>query len=234
MSALSTEKVTHLALGDPAVDRVFHGFKIGDFAVLHGNAAFFISSVLSVRCQLSAENSGLNSSVVFADGGNSFDPYLVAEIARGYGLDPRSALKRIYISRVFTAYQFSSLILEKLGPFLKRKKAKLLVVSNVSSLFLDRDIPKSEAKDLFMKICTRLSEIAADQQAIVIVSYFPKRKSVQGLFFEAFLLGKSNVLTNFKRAGRILTFALEDHMHLKFFTMNFSKDYTPLMALMEA
>lgn len=233
LSVLSTQKISRLSLGVSALDEVFPGFEAGDFAVLYGDAASFISFFLCVRAQLSPEKGGLGSPVVFVDGGNSFSPYLVAELARSNGLDPRTVLENIYVSRAFTAYQLSSLILEKLESFQKTKKAKFLVVSDISLLFFDRDIPKTEAKDLFMKICAKLSEIASNKQTTIIATYFPDRRSRRGVFFEAILFGRSNILIKLKRKGKILTFILEDHPHIKPFTMDFPTDYTTLTDFME-
>ncbi len=233
MSVLSAEKVRRLSLGVLVLNEVFPGFELGDFAVLHGQAASFISFVLSVRCQLPPNKGGLGSSVVFVDGGNSFNPYLVSEIAQSHGLDSRLVLEKIYISRAFTAYQLSSLILEKLEPFLRRKRSKLLVVSDVTSLFFDRDIPKTEAKDLFMKICAKLSEIAA-RKSIVVTSYFPERRSKRGVFFETVLFGRSNILVRFRKRGKILSFVLEDHPRINRFSMDLpTADYAPLTDFME-
>jgi len=234
LSVLAAEKVRRLSLGVPVLDDVFPGFELGDFAVLYGHAVSFIVFDLCVRCQLPPNKGGLGSSVVFVDGGNSFDPYLVSEIARGYGLDSRSVLEKIYVSRAFTAYQLSSLILEKLEPFLKRRRSKLLVVSDVTSLFFDRDVPKTEAEDLFMKICSKLSDIAAKKKSIVVASYFPERRYKRGVFFEAVLYGRSNVLVRFKKRGKILSFILEDHPLVKPFSMDLpTTDYAPLTDFME-
>jgi hypothetical protein len=234
LSVLSSEKVRRLSLGVPVLDKIFPGFELGDFAVLHGGTASFMSFVLSIRCQLPPNKGGLGSSVVFVDGGNSFNPYSVSEIAQSHGLDSRLVLEKIYISRAFTAYQLSSLILEKLEPFLRRKRSKLLVVSDVASLFFDRDIPKTEAKDLFVKVCAKLSEIAAKKKSIVVSSYFPERKSKRGVFFEALLFGRSNILVNFRKRGKILSFVLEDHPRINRFSMDLPMtDYAPLTNFME-
>lgn len=233
MSVLSAQRISRLSLGVSVLDEVFPGFEAGDFAVLYGDSASFISFLLCVRAQLSPEKGGLGSPIVFVDGGNSFSPYLVAELSRNYGLDSRTTLENIYISRAFTAYQLSSLILEKLEPYLKSKKAKLLVVSDISTLFFDKDVPKTEAKDLFMKICAKLSEIAANKQTAIIATYFPDRISKRSVFFEAVLFGRSNILIKFKRKGKILTFILEDHPRIKPFTLNFPTDYTTLTDFME-
>jgi len=233
LSVLSAERVRRLSLGVSVLDDVFPGFEAGDFVVLYGDKVSFMSFVLCVRCELSFDKGGLGSSVVFVDGGNSFSPYLVADVARSYGLDSRKALERIYVSRAFTAYQLSSLVLEKLEPFLNGKKARLLVVSDIASLFFDRDIPKTEAKDLFMKVCAKLSEIASKKQAIVLATYYPERRSKRGLFFEAVLFGRSNVIVKFERRGKALSFVLQDHPRIKPFSIDFPSDEVPLTNYME-
>ncbi len=55
MSVLSANKLRRLSLGLPALDDVFPGFELGDFAVLCGNAVAFLSFALSVRAQFSPE-----------------------------------------------------------------------------------------------------------------------------------------------------------------------------------
>jgi hypothetical protein len=224
------EKAMRLSLGDPIVDIVFPGFDLGDFAVLFGNAAVFMSFVLSVRCLMPTEEGGLNSAVVFADGGNTFDLYLIGEIARSYGLNPRRVLEKIYVSRAFTAYQFTSLILEKLEIVLRQKRARLLVVSDVASLFLDKDVPKTEAEDLFLKVCVKLSQISANKQAIVAATYLHSQMPMQSLRFRHYLFGHSNVIAEVKGDENVLSLILEDHQRIKAFSRDFSAEFAPLMA----
>jgi hypothetical protein len=233
LPVLSTERVRRLSLGVPVVDNIFPGFEAGDFAVLYGDRVSFMAFALCVRSILPPEKGGLGSSVVFVDGGNSFNPYLVADLARIYYLDPRAALERVYVSRAFTAYQLSSLILEKLEPFLNIKRSKLLVVSDIASLFLDRDVPKTEAKDLFIKVCAKLSEIAEKKQTLVLATYYPERSSKRGLFLEAVLFGRSNVIVKFERRGSVLRFVLQDHPNIKPFSIDFQSEDVQLTNYME-
>jgi RecA/RadA recombinase len=233
LPVLSTERVRRLSLGVPAVDNIFPGFEAGDFAVVYGDEVSFMAFALCVRCILPTEKGGLGSSVAFVDGGNSFNPYLVADLARIYDLDPRAALERAYVSRAFTAYQLSSLILEKLEPFLNVKKSRLLVVSDIASLFLDRDVPKTEAKDLFIKVCAKLSEIAEKKQTLVLATYYPERSSKRGLFLEAVLFGRSNVIVKFERRGSVLRFVLQDHPRIKPFSIDFQSEDVQLTNYME-
>ena len=126
MSILSADKLRRLSLGFPTLDDVFPGFELGDLAVLQGNAASSMIFAMSVRAQLPLENGGLDSSTVFVDGGNSFSPYEIAESARDYGLDCKAALERVYVSRAFTAYQLSSLILEKLRSVFEKDQGSVV------------------------------------------------------------------------------------------------------------
>jgi len=228
MSILSINRLRRLSLGFPTLDSFFQGFELGDFVVIRGNAASFMSFVLSVQIQLPIERGGLSSRTVFVDGGNMFSPYSVAEIARERGVDSKTALEKVYVSRAFTVHQLSSLVLEKLWLFLQKTRARLIIVSDISSLFLDRDVSKAEAEELFIKTCSKLSEIASGKQVIAVVTYLPRKRSRMELFFEAVLFGKSTVLIRLRKNGRIFTFALEDHPNIKPFVRNFTIEQAPL------
>jgi len=163
-----------------------------------------------------------------------FSPYAVAETARECGLDYRRVLSRVYVSRAFTAYQFSSLIREGLCSVLKKTRARLLVVSDVTSLFFDRGLSQIEARELFTNVCATLSEVATKRQMIVIATYFPEEKSRQSLFFETILFGKCTVLVRLRRKDKLLNFILEKHPHIKPFDMNFNVGTASSVAVMEA
>lgn len=101
-------------------------------------------------------------------------------------------------------------------------------------MFLDKDIPQTEATDLFMKACAKLSEIASKKKSIVAATCFPERRSKRGVLFEAVLFGRSNVLVRFRKKGKILSFILEDHPRVKRFSMDLpTADYAPLTDFME-
>ena len=129
------------------VNQLFPGFALGDFAVIHGSSSVVsLASLLCVRAQLPVQLGGLGSNVVFVDGGNTFQLYHVARLARLHGLDPKQTLERIYISRAFTAYQMTALVLEKLRETIRRYDAKLVVISDIAGFFLDKDIAETEAR----------------------------------------------------------------------------------------
>ena len=215
------------------MDEVFTGFEPGDFAVFHGVASNIMLFKLCVRCQLPPSRGGLGSSVVFVDGGNVFNPYVVAEVARGHGLNPKNVLERIYVSRAFTAYQLSSLILEKLEKAVRKFRSKLVTVSDISSLFLDRDVPKTEAQDLFLKVCGRLEKIARERKVIVVASHTGRTDSSRCMFLETVLYGRANVVFGLKHSRGVLKLSLESHPRLKPFTVELGGNEVRLTDFME-
>lgn len=223
MTALSRKSKRVLALGIPKLDEVFPGFQSGEFAVLVGRPLCnMLSFLLSVRCQLPFRKSGLNSRVVFIDGGNTFDPYAVSAIAQEYGLEPRSVLEKILVSRAFTAYQLTALVFEKLEEALIRYRSKVVVVSDITGLFLDRDVPKIEGRDIFLKMTHYLSDLASRRRVVIVASYFPRPYSSRSLFLEAVLLARTSTVIRFKEFGGGFKFVLEDHPSIKPSTIDFS------------
>lgn len=201
-----------LTFGVDELDQLLTGFQLGQFIVFYGSRlGHILSELLCVRCQLPLNDGGLDTGVVFADGGNAFDPYTVSFFARTHGLDPRGALERIYISRAFTAYQLTSLILEKLQEALRGFGSKFAVISDISRLFLDRDVPKIEAREIFNSLTLYLRDFASKNSVIVLATDFPHNPSRRGLFLESALHGRANILIKFRERSGILRFILEKH-----------------------
>jgi hypothetical protein len=224
-----------LNFGLENIDTLFLGFRSGDFGVFHGSpACLALSLLLSVRCQLPSERGGLDSSVVFVDGGNTFDLYEVSRIAQQYGLDPKAVLDRIFISRAFTAYQLTSLIVNRLKSTVDKFAAKLVVLSDVARLYNDRDVPKKEAMDVFNKLTLFLSKFALDNEVIVIATNFTQKPSARNVFMDSALLGRANVVIGVKDSHRVLRFAVEKHSVYKLGTVEFPSVGITLQEFMEA
>ena len=69
-----------LILGVKELDDLFGGFQMREFVVFHGSwMGHILSEMLCVRCQLPICEGGLDSTMIFIDGGNIFDPYFIAE-----------------------------------------------------------------------------------------------------------------------------------------------------------
>ena len=69
------------------------------------------------------------------DGANSFDPLLIAKIARRAGLIPEELLGRIHISRAFTCHQMEALVVERLAGAFRRFGTNVAIVSGLLDTF---------------------------------------------------------------------------------------------------
>jgi len=163
---------TVFSLNMPGVDELFPGFLPGDFAVLYGSRAVTtLTSLLCVRAQLPPQLGGLGSSVVFIDGGITFRLYRVAQLAQLHELNPEEALRRIFISRAFTAYQLASLVMEKLEETVKVCDAKVVIISDLAGFFLGTNIATEEAQSIYSQIIAYLADLARRHRIVVVASY---------------------------------------------------------------
>jgi hypothetical protein len=202
-----------LSFGVKVLDELFPGFETGDFAVLHGDAVSSMLFVLAVRCQLPVYEGGLGSAVVFVDGRNSFRLYEVSEKAQLCGLDPAKVLQRVFISRAFTAHQMTSIVMEKLEEATAKYDAKVVLVSDIAELYLDRDVPTGEAREVFVRVVDSLARLAERRRLIVVATFPPHKYSRRNAFCHAVLCGKSNVVISIRKSGSLFghRFVLEKH-----------------------
>ena len=223
-----------LSLNIENIDCLFPGFMIGDFAVLHGSSAIrSLSTLLCVRAQLPYQLEGLETNVVFVDGSNSFRLYDVSTVAQLHELDPREVLGRIFISRAFTAYQLTSLVLEKLHDAIEKHNSKLVILSNPAQLYLDKDVPKKEAKDVFLQLTTCLSNFAKKNRVIVVATHHLYSWSKRTRFFKEVLCGRANVVASVRKSKHGPQFVLEKHPYFNLGKADFPSEDFSLMDFME-
>jgi hypothetical protein len=200
------------SLNMPGVDDLFPGFAAGDFAVLYGSPSIIsITTLLCVRAQLPVQLGGLGSSVIFIDGGNTFRLYNIARLAQLHQLDPRQVLGRIFISRAFTAYQLTSLIMEKLDETIKKYNAKLVVISDIAGFFLDNDVPHEEAGHIYSQIVNYLADFAKKHQIVVIATYLPYESNRRNDILHQMTCMRANTVLSFSRTKYTREVTLEKH-----------------------
>lgn len=217
------------------LDKLFPGFTLGDFAVLHGFSSILpLSLLLCVRAQLPYQLGGLETNVVFVDGGNTFRLYGVSHVAQLHELDPKRALERIFISRAFTAYQITSLVLDKLQTVVEKYRSKLVIISDIAGLYLDKDVPKREAKDVFNQLTVYLLKFAKENQVIVVTTYPPHYPSDRNIFFKAVVCGRANVVASVKSSKHGQKFVLEKHPLFSLGSADFPSDNFTLTRFTEA
>jgi len=153
------------------LDGMLGGFETGELILLEGDlSASSLSHLLAVRSQLPAKKGGLGSPVIWLDGGNTFNLYGITEFSRDHGLDPERVLKSIYLSRAFTCYQMSSLVLEKLWDAVGRFKSKSVVISDIPYLYLESDIPKREAAKAFTPVVEELRTSPMRKDVLILIT----------------------------------------------------------------
>lgn len=217
------------------IDYLFPGFALGDFTVLHGSSVVqSLISLLCVRVQLPYELGGLESDVMFVDGGNSFRLYDISNIAQLHELDPRKVLERIFISRAFTAYQFTSTIFGRLQDAVRQYESKLVVLSDLARLYLDKDVPKREARDVFNQLTAYIRDFAQKNQVIVIATYPSRFRSKQNVYFRETVFARANVVASVRRSryGRMLV--LEKHPIFRLGKAEFPSENLTLSEFLEA
>ena len=221
-----------LSFNIPNIDSLFPGFTIGDFAILHGLPTILpLSLLLCVRAQLPIQLSGLETNVVFVDGGNTFRLYRVSYLAQLHQLDPRQVLERIYISRAFTAHQMTSIILDKLEETVLKHQAKLVIISDFAGLYLDKDIPVEESREVFSQVVTYLSKFTREHDLIAVATCMPHVYPRRDVFFDAVACARSNVVVRVVRksvrpSGQ--QFILEKHPILKTGLVDFPSENSTL------
>jgi hypothetical protein len=198
------------------------------------NAVQTLATLLSIRAQLPTQFGGLASNVVFIDGANTFRLYQTTRLARLFHLDPKQVLDRIYISRAFTAYQMTELILQKLEEAVKTCNAKLVIISDIAAMFLDKDVEEEEAKRIYSQITVRLSNFARETQTIVIATYPPHFDSKRDNFLQAVTSGRANVVLSLRQTKYEREVILEKHPTFPPGSAELPTEILPLTAFMEA
>jgi len=179
------------------VNDTFPDFSLGSFAVLYGSTAILhLSMLLCVRAQLPYQLGGLRTNVLFIDGNNTFRLYDVSHIAQLHELDPRKVLKRIFISRAFTAYQMTALVFERLQTDIENFDSKLIIISDIAKLYLDEGISQKEARDVFNQLTVYLSKFAREN--LVVATYLSSCSSERNILLRAVAFEHANIVVPVK------------------------------------
>ncbi len=123
-----------------------------------------------------AQMAGRGQSVLVVDGENQFRSYLVARYARAQGLDPRTALDRVRLSRAFTAYQLTELITNQLAPQADAACGGIVCLGLLGTLY-DEDLTPAEAQRLLQAITAQLKTLAL--RLPILITVRPPPRAVQ-------------------------------------------------------
>jgi hypothetical protein len=108
------------------------------------------------------------------DGANRFDAYHLARLAQADGDDPSEILSRVFLSRVFTAFQMDGVITRGVDAFLSESfsghAGRVMVVFGLLDLFYDDEISVSESEKSFVRISEAFERLKEKGISILLVS----------------------------------------------------------------
>lgn len=146
--------------------------------------------------------------VVFLDGGNSIDPFVLTNLAKRVGMDGEYVLSRVHVSRPFTAYQMSTLIEERLEDCIQESGAGMLVVSCFPALYLDEDLWWPEALELIRRGFSRVKEMTESWNTITLVTNYKLRNMHRKSALRRLLYTEPDKIVRFENGDRCLRIVL--------------------------
>ncbi len=138
--------IPHFSLGFPRLDSLLRPFSEGRLIMISGEASSVVAELAAFRAQLPIEAGGLDSAVLFIDGGNRSDPYLFSSFAKQRGLKPAVAMRRVASCRVFTFYQLAALVSEHLVRAVEDYGTRLVVICDILGTFNEPELEEREAR----------------------------------------------------------------------------------------
>ena len=206
-----------ISTGLPRLDPILSGFKAGTVSLIEGNHPF-ISELLSLLAINSVTH--LEKPVVYVDGGNSIDLYLIATLARRSGVKPARLLPQILAARAFTAYQLDTIISDRLDAVLDQAEPGLLVVACITDLFMDRAVADKEALAMLTRCVSRIATSTLDRRLITVVTKRRRAPSSRALAFDDILMKLAEERISVERRKK----GVRLHQHTRGTLM----DYVPL------
>ena len=98
-----------------------------------GSGKTQLCHTLCITSQLPLEKGGLGGSAIYIDTESTFRPERLYQIAEAKGFDPQEALKNVILAKVYNSSHLE-LVIQNLGKYIEKHKAKLLIVDSIISL----------------------------------------------------------------------------------------------------
>jgi len=90
--------------------------------------------------------------VVYLDGANTFDPFVVGQLARAHRRQPRALLSMIRVARAYTGHQMERLISDCLMFALERYQSRIAILSGLFNTHYDQAVPEHDEMRVFGRI----------------------------------------------------------------------------------
>jgi len=205
-------RLEEVSFRDEVFNSLFGKLNLGHLVFLHGTQrCLALSELLCVQAQLALTEGGLESKAIFIDGGNTFDPCLIAEYAEQLSLDSDKVLENVLVSRAFTFHQLTSLIANNLKPWIDRLNIKLAVISNILKPYCDPDIATKQSSIFFKVALNSLVSTIREKKIVAIVTSLDDEHIRKNSFFKQ-IAYHSNIIAKLEDYGDSTIVILEKHL----------------------
>lgn len=168
----------------------------GSSIVLHILFRLCIHSIIS-----------LNRDVLYIDGYNTFNPYIIQRMIKPLRIDQRKILSRIHIARAFTEYQMETLI-KGLNAVIKEWNAGVLIISYLPNLFHgSNNNSNKNSKRLLESSIKYLRSITISSNTITVITSFG-----DFCFEDKLLASKADRVINIKKTKNIIRIIDDGHV----------------------
>ncbi|HYB78383.1 MAG TPA: DNA repair and recombination protein RadA [Thermoplasmata archaeon] len=116
---------------------------ITEFSGEFGTGKTQIAHQVAVDVQTSVAQGGLGGEVVYIDTESTFRPERIVDMAKGVGIDPEEALRRIHVARAFNS-NHQMLLVQKAQELAREKPIRLLVVDSLTAHFRSEYLGRGE------------------------------------------------------------------------------------------
>jgi len=121
--------------------------------------------------------------ILYLDGANQISPLLMARFARERGIDPSDVNSLIRVSRAFTCFQLTELIL-RAPRFLEKFPAAVLIITALPDLYFDEDVRDREARASFEHALEGLCNVTPLSLSVAVFSDATSFKTQRKDFFQ--------------------------------------------------
>jgi hypothetical protein len=137
----------------------------GKTVLLYGSSLVYYTSIVILK-----EILRRLPIVAVVDGANRYDAYGLARLARMDGMNAFDALNRVFVSRIFTAFQADGVMTRGVEPFLNESHAKVLIVLGLLHTFYDDQISVREAEKSLARIAKKFEALKERGISILLAS----------------------------------------------------------------
>jgi len=150
------------------IDEVLGGFQAGELTWISGTSPA-IKILPYTLCVNTYET--FHGDTVFIDGGCTMNPYRIAHYARQKEQQAREVLRHVHVSRAFTVYQLSTLIMDELEQVVKQYQPQTVIINAFPTLYLDPDVSFDEASILLRQHLTEIKRITRTYQLVTVMFF---------------------------------------------------------------